>query len=237
MRLFVILTAIGAIVIAGFGASSQPAQNSSEKGGSTGARATALPKDVYPESLNRLPLVKREELDERGQKLFDSYTGSNSRSLAGLQGPGGLRLHSPKLAEVNEPLNTYLRFNTEIPRRLSELAILVTAREFDSQFEWTAHEPAAQKEGLEAQIINAVKNRRDIKGLPEKEAVIISIGRELFGKRTLSSPTFARGLNLFGKKGMVDLITLMTNYASTSFFLRAFDMQLHADQVPLLPIP
>ena len=201
------------------------------------AQPRQVPKDVYPDSLNRLPLPKREDLDAASQKLFDSYAGPNSKSLAGLQGPGGIRLHSPHLAVLNEPRNTYLRYNTEIPRRLAELAILVTAREFDSQFEWTAHEPAALKEGLEPGIIDVVKNRKELKGIEGNEAIIISIGRELFGKRNLTSATFARGLNSFGKKGMVDLVTLMTDYASTSFFLRAFDMQLHAGDKPLLPTP
>jgi 4-carboxymuconolactone decarboxylase len=210
---------------------------SAQANNTAAASRSSLPKDVYAESLNRLPLVKREELDERGQKLYDSYGGPGARSLAGLQGPAGIRLHSPRLAVLNEPLNTYLRFDTEIPRKLSELAILVTARELDSQFEWTAHEPAAIKEGLDPNVIDAVKHRKATAQIDEKEAVIISIGRELFGKRNLSSATFARGLNAFGKKGLVDLITLMTNYASTSFFLSAFDMQLRPDQQPLLPIP
>jgi 4-carboxymuconolactone decarboxylase len=203
-------------------------------------QAQQVPKDVHPDSLNRLPLITRDQLDAEGQKLYDSYNGPNSKSLAGLQGPAGIRLYSPHLAVLNEPLNTYLRYNLEMPRRLAELAILVTAREFDSQFEWAAHEPAAIKEGLEPQIVDAVKNRKDLKGIGEKDekaAVIISIGRELFGKRNLSSATFAQGVKAFGNKGMVDLISLMTNYASTSFFLRAFDMQLHPDQKPLLPIP
>jgi 4-carboxymuconolactone decarboxylase len=201
------------------------------------AQAQQLPKDVHPESLNRLPLITRDQLDSVGQKLYDSYNGPNSKSLAGLQGPAGIRLYSAHLAAMNEPLNTYLRYNLEMPRRLAELAILVTAREFDSQFEWAAHEPAAIKEGLEPQIVDAVKNRKDVKGIDENAAVIISIGRELFGKRNLSSATFAQGVKLFGNKGMVDLVSLMTNYASTSFFLRAFDMQLHPDQKPLLPVP
>jgi 4-carboxymuconolactone decarboxylase len=203
-------------------------------------QAQQVPKDVHPDSLNRLPLITRDQLDAEGQKLYDSYNGPNSKSLAGLQGPAGIRLYSPHLAVLNEPLNTYLRYNLEMPRRLAELAILVTAREFDTQFEWAAHEPAAIKEGLEPQIVDAVKNRKDLKGIGEKDekaAVIISIGRELFGKRNLSSATFAQGVKVFGNKGMVDLISLMTNYASTSFFLRAFDMQLHPDQKPLLPIP
>src|SRR5215471_19777778 len=182
-----------------------------------------LPKDVHPESLNRLPLITRDQLDAGGQKLYDTYTGPNSKSLAGLQGPAGIRLYSPRLAVLNEPVNTYLRYNIELPRPLAELAILVTAREFDSQFEWSAHEPAAIKEGLDPQIVDVVKNRKDTKGIDEKAGIIISIGRELFGKRNLSSPTFAEGVKAFGNKGMVELVSLMTNYASTAFFLRAFD--------------
>src|SRR6266567_7857515 len=202
------------------------------------AQVQQLPKDVHPDSLNRLPLITRDQLDAAGQKLYDGYTGPNSKSLAGLQGPAGIRLYSPRLAVLNEPVNTYLRYNIELSRPLAELAILVTAREFDSQFEWAAHEPAALKEGLPPQTVDIVKNRKDVKSVDdEKAAVIISIGRELFGKRNLSSPTFAQGVKIFGNKGMVELVSLMTNYASTAFFLRAFDMQLHPDQKPLLPVP
>ena len=204
----------------------------------TVALAQQLPKDVHPDSLNRLPLIKRDQLtDPAAQKLYDSYAGPNSKSLAGLQGPGGIRLYSPRLAVLNEPLNSYIRYNLDLSRSLTELAILVTAREFDSQFEWAAHEPAAIKEGLEPRIVDIVKNRKDLKGLDDNSVVIISIGRELFGKRNLSSETYARGIKAFGEKGMVDLISLMTNYAATSYFLRAFDMQLHPSQKPLLPVP
>jgi 4-carboxymuconolactone decarboxylase len=201
------------------------------------AQPQQLPNDVHPDSLNRLPLITRDQLDAAGQKLYDTYTGPNSKSLAGLQGPAGIRLYSPRLAVLNEPVNTYLRYNIELPRPLAELAILVTAREFDSQFEWSAHEPAAIKEGLDPKIVDVVKNRKEVKGIDEKASAIISIGRELFGKRNLSSPTFAEGVKIFGNKGMVELVSLMTNYASTAFFLRAFDMQLHPDQKPLLPTP
>ena len=202
------------------------------------ASAQQLPKDVHTDSLNRLPLIKRDQLtDPAAQKLYDSYVGPTSKSLAGLQGPGGIRLYSPRLAVLNEPLNSYIRYNLDMSRSLTELAILVTAREFDSQFEWAAHEPAAIKEGLEPRIVDIVKNRKELKGLDDNTVVIISIGRELFGKRNLSSETYARGIKAFGEKGMVDLITLMTNYAATSYFLKAFDMQLHRGQKPLLPVP
>lgn len=200
--------------------------------------ARVLPKDVYPDSLNRLPLVKPEDMkDEEAKKIYNFYANPNARSLAGLQGPGGIRLYSPHLAQLSEPVNTYLRYEAQIPRRLAELAILTTAREMDSQFEWSAHEPTGLKEGLEQSIIDVVKYRKDTKGLGEKETIIINVGRELFGKRNLSSATFAAARKAFGDRGIVDLISLMTNYVSTSYFLKAFDMQLHADQKPLLPLP
>jgi len=231
-----VLMAASVVAMFGFGGIRLAGQNpGAQEGVSATSKPGMLPKDVYPDSGNRLPLVKRDQLDERTQRIYDGYANPNTKSLAGLQGPGGIRLHSPRIAEYDVPLNRYLRYETGLSRRLTELAILVTAREFDNQFEWAAHEPAALTEGLEQNIIDVVKYRKESKGLGEQEAAIIAIGRELFGARKLSSATYARGLTLFHEKGMVDLVYLMTKYAATSYVLRAFDMQLHPGQKPLLP--
>jgi len=123
---------------------------------------------------------------------------------------------------------------------LTELAILVTARELGNQFEWTAHEPAALAEGLEAEIIEIVKRRKPVtrrgKRLGKKEAVIIAFGRELFATRKLASATFARAVTLFGRRGVLELAALMGNYAMTAVILDAVDQQLHPGQKPLLPV-
>src|SRR5213083_1454374 len=139
-----------------------------------------LPGDVYPDSLSRLPLVAREAMDEQGKRFYDAVTSPQSRTLVGLQGPSGIWLHSPELGERVRAVNQYLRFETTLERRLTELAIIVTARELDNQFEWTAHEPAALQEGLDAAIIEVVRHRKPISGLGTKETLIISLGRELF---------------------------------------------------------
>ena len=118
-----------------------------------------LPKDVYPDSLSRLPLLARDDLDEQGKRLYDAAVGPQSRTLVGLRGPSGIWLHSPVLAEFLRAANQYLRFETALDRRLTELAILVTARELDNQFEWTAHEPAALKDGLDPKIIDVIRRR------------------------------------------------------------------------------
>ena len=195
-----------------------------------------LPDDVYPDSLSRLPLVKREELDEGGQKLYDSVSGPESRTLLGLQGPGGIWLHSPRLGTHMRVANEYLRYETALGRRLTELAILVTAREIDSQFEWTAHEPAALKEGVDPAIIDVVKHRKPIAGTGEPEALIVGFGRELFREKQVSPATFARAVKVFGRQGVLDLVALMGNYAMTAVVLNAVDQHLRPGQQPLLPV-
>jgi 4-carboxymuconolactone decarboxylase len=195
---------------------------------------------VHPASLSRLPLLERHELDAEGQQHYDTVVSPQSRSLVGLRGPSGIWLHSPKLAGYLRAANQYLRFGTALDRRLTELAILVTARELDNQFEWTAHEPAARAEGLDAKIIEIVKRRKSIAGLGKrlgrKEAVIIAFGRELFRKRKLGPSTFARAVDLFGWRGVLELAALMGNYAMTAVILDAVDQQLHPGQKPLLPV-
>ncbi|MEE8177805.1 MAG: hypothetical protein V3T65_07405 [Acidobacteriota bacterium] len=195
------------------------------------ASAAAYPDDVYPDSRNRLPLVQREDMDERGQTAYDSAV-SNPRSIAGLQGPAGIRLHSARARE-----SEYLRYESDLGRRLTELAILVTAREMDQQFEWSVHEGVALQEGLEPAIIDVVRLRKPLTGLGEKEAAIIQLGREVFRNHRLSPDTFSRALQLFGNKTLVDLVSLMGNYASTAVLLTTFDQQLPPGQKPLLPIP
>jgi len=196
-----------------------------------------LPKDVHPDSLSRLPLLKREELDEQGKKVYDLAISPESRTLGGLRGPSGIWLHSPILAEVLRAANQYLRFETTLDRRLTELAILVTARELDNQFEWTAHEPAALKEGLDPKIIDVIRRRKPAARLGKKEALIINFGRELFRWKKVRSQTFARAVSAFGRRGVLELAALMANYAMTALIFNTVDQQLHPGQKPLLPLP
>jgi 4-carboxymuconolactone decarboxylase len=128
-----------------------------------------------------------------------------------------------------------LRQEAGLGGRLRELAILVTARELDSQFEWAAHEAEALREGLSLEVIEIIRHRRDTGGLDEADAAVIELGREIFTVRKVDSATFARALALFGRRKLVDLVALMGNYAATAAMLTAFDMQLDPDQPPPLP--
>jgi len=196
-----------------------------------------LPEDVHPDSLSRLPPRRREEMDEQGQRFYDAVVGPQSRTLVGLRGPSGIWLHSPALGERVRAVNQYLRFETALSRRLTELAILVTARELDNQFEWTAHEPAALAEGLSQEIIDVVKHRRPATGLGPEESAIIDFGREVLRDKKVRSETFAHAVALFGHEGVVNLAALMGNYAATAIMLNAVDQHIHLERKPLLPPP
>ena len=157
------------------------------------------PTDIDPESGCRLPLPRREELSPEAQQTYDRIAAPGSGNLRGLRGPGGIQLHSPEFSRHTRPLNRYLRFNSGLGARVRELAILVTAREHDSQFEWAAHEDEARREGIAPELIDIVRYRRDLAGLDEADAIIIALGREIFGARKVSPETYAGALALFGR--------------------------------------
>jgi 4-carboxymuconolactone decarboxylase len=133
----------------------------------------------------------------------------------------------------------YLKYESGLGERLTEIAVLTTARELDNQYEWTQWEIHARKTGdsrsVEGDVIDVIKYEKPVTGLAEKDAAVITYGRELFGQRKVSSETFAKVLHLFGPRGTVDLTELMALYSATGAELNAFDMQLQPGQKPMLP--
>jgi 4-carboxymuconolactone decarboxylase len=195
------------------------------------AAGGSLPRDIYPETGNRFPAIKREALNEAGKKLYDA------RGVADGFGPGAIRLYSPPVADAMTNVNDYLRRKSGLEPRLVELAILVTAREMDCAYVWTAHEPAALKAGLNPQIIDIVRYRRALGTLGEREAVIVQLGRDSITKHKVESDTFARAVKLFGHQGVVDIMSLMGDYAATTILLNAADQHVRPRDKSLLPIP
>jgi len=177
-----------------------------------------FPKDIYPETGNRFPAVR--------QGLTpDAF------------GPGAIRQYSPPVAESMTAVNDYLRRKSGLDNRLVELAILVTAREMDCVYVWTAHEPAAQKAGLQQEIIDVVKYRRPLTKLAEKDAVIVQLGRDGLGKHKVSSDLFARAEKQFGRQGLVNIVALMGDYAATTLLANVADQHVRPKDTALLPVP
>lgn len=212
---------LGMTVAAGLAA----VRPSSQRSGGT------LPRDIHPETGNRFPAIRRDALNDAGKKLYDA------RGVADGFGPGAIRLYSPPVAEAMTAVNDYLRRKSGLEPRLVELAILVTARELDCAYVWTAHEPAALKAGLEQPIIDTVKYRRPLTALGDKEAVIVQLGRDAIGTHTVGADTFARAVKLFGHQGVVNIVSLIGDYAATSILLNVAGQHVRPREQSLLPIP
>src|SRR6202451_686308 len=176
MRLHRILMSLAGVItaLAVFAAAHQArAQSQTSNTGST------MPSDIDPNSGFRLPLPKREDLDDVGKRAYDRAA-MPGKSLVGLRGPGGITLYSTKTVEARAQFSNHLRFDV-FPANIREVAILAVAREMDSQFEWAAHEPEALKEKVPADVVDVIKRRLSTAGLDETYAAIIELGRQTFG--------------------------------------------------------
>ena len=203
--------------------------------------AADIPSDIFEDSWARLPLLQRDMLDAEGQRAYDVIVHPDSRYATGLRGPIGMWAYSPQMAENLFPASTYLRFGTEKDQRLTELVILATAREVQSQYEWTSHEPAGERAGLEPEIIDLVRRRADldtageIPGLGDRERTIIAFVREVVTEEKVTSATFSRARELFGDQGVMNLAGLVGYYGFINITLKTFDIQLAPGRERLLP--
>ena len=136
------------------------------------------PSDIDPQSGFRLPLPKRDDLDEAGKRAYDRAA-TPGKTVVGLRGPAGIHLYSTGAVDArNQFAEWYLRQQAGFDPTVREVAILAVAREMDSRFEWAAHEPEALQVGVPADIIDIIKHRKSTQGLDETYAAIIELGRQ-----------------------------------------------------------
>jgi 4-carboxymuconolactone decarboxylase len=150
-----------------------------------------------------------------------------------LDGPFLAWVHSPALADRAQALGAFCRYDTQLPLRLSELAILVTAAQWQSQAEWQIHEPIARSAGLEAEIIDALqKGGQPAFNDPEAE-IIYQIGTELYATKRVSTALYQRGKELLGEVALVELIGIYGYYAFVAMTLNVFEVRRETEQ----PLP
>ena len=202
-----------------------------------GAQASRpLPADVDAQSHARLPLILKDSLDEEGRRIFEAINGKDGNTPR--LGPPASSMYSLAAAEPYDRLNQLLRNTNVIGPQFFEISTLVPAREFNQQYEWTAHERGARRVGVAQEVIDVIKHDRATSGLPEKEATAIEFGRALLrGNRQVPPELFAKMVSLFGERGTIEITMVMGDYAMTAMLLNAVNQQLPADWEPLLPIP
>jgi 4-carboxymuconolactone decarboxylase len=196
----------------------------------------SLPPDIDAQSYSRLPLILKDSLDAEGKRIFEGINGSD-RNTPRL-GPPASSMYSLAAAEPYDRLNQLLRNQNVIGPQFFEISTLVPAREFNQQYEWTAHERGARRVGVADEVIDVIKHDRPTSGLPEKEATAIDFGRAMLrGDRQVPPELFAKMVSLFGERGTIEITMVMGDYAMTAMLLNAVDQQLPTDWEPLLPMP
>jgi len=186
----------------------------------------SLPKDIDPVTLSRLPPVTPADLDEGGKRLLAARTNYTPGP-----GPTHITVYSPRELDLGTPSGE----KSPVGPRYFQLAVLITARELDQQYEWSAHEPAGRRQGLEQSVIDVVKYNRDVAGLSDKDATVITFGRALFREHHVSSELWEKMVRYFGRQRTVQMMMIMGDYFRVGFMLNAVDQHLPPSREALLP--
>ena len=187
---------------------------------------TSLPRDIHPVTLSRLPPPTPQDLDEEGQKLLAARPDFKPGP-----GPAHLTIYSPRERSLGVPSGE----KSPVGARFFQLAVLIMAREIDQQYEWSAHEPAGRRQGLEQAVIDVVKHNRSVTGLSDKDATLITFGRTLYREHRVSSELWAKMVALFGRQQTVQLMMIMGDYFRVGFMMNAVDQHLPPNREALLP--
>jgi 4-carboxymuconolactone decarboxylase len=175
------------------------------------------------------PLTSAELTPEQQTMVNDLLAGKRTA----LTGPFNALLRSPEMGNHAQKLGEYLRFRSSVPARLNEMAILMTAKWWSSQYEWYAHRTAALNAGLNATVIDDIHAGKRPAGMRADEAIVYDFCTELRERRRVSDATYKSAVSLLGERGVVDLIAVMGYYDLVS-------MTLNVDRYPLpdgAPLP
>lgn len=190
--------------------------------------------DSTIETMPRIPLPSRDEMSAEQRAVHDKVV---SGPRGEIKGPLRAALHNAELADRWQALGELLRYRTSLTARHSELAILVTARACSSPFEWYAHRLEAERAGIEAGIIEAIRADATPAGLSDDDALVYRYALELNRHKSVSDATYAAALARFGAKTIVELTALVGYYTMVAMTLNAHEIPLPAGVAPELPLP
>ena len=160
------------------------------------------------------------------QKTMMEHLFAGERRGAG--GPFNALLRSPEMGDLAQQFGASMRFHSSLPKKLNEMAIIITARHWTAQYEWSAHRKAAAEAGLSESIIQAIAAGKRPASMDAAETVVYNFGTELLNTKQVSDPVFKAAVDKFGERGVVDLIGVMGYYQFVS-------MLLNVDRYPLGP--
>jgi 4-carboxymuconolactone decarboxylase len=172
----------------------------------------------------RLPAIPAERLTPAQQALIESIRSGPRGQATQIRGPFAVFLHSPDFGQLAQQLGGYCRLKTRVPPRLSEFAILVTAKLWRAQYEWYAHVPHAERAGVTPQTIKALRAGRMPKPLPKDERAVYDFIKELYRRKRIADKTYARLQAVLGDDGMVEFVGILGYYVLIAMSLNVFRM-------------
>ncbi len=177
------------------------------------------PSDLDPQSGARLPYLKKSDLDAKTQTSLAPFLAKDDT----LRGPLAFAAYNPAVAQALFDLHNAAVGGGTLDPHTRELAILVACRETNYNLEWNGHQSAALKAGIDPKVIDVVRLQRPVDGVNEKDATVIRFGRQLFHEKKVDSATFAKAVELWGKRGTMDMVAVMSTYAVSGYFAIAVD--------------
>jgi 4-carboxymuconolactone decarboxylase len=198
------------------------------------AASLALAPSVRADEITRFLPMKAEQLNPEQKKWADMIS-APPRNAKFVNPPYRAYIYNPDLANRLTAMSEYLRWNTSLPPRLSELAILITARQWTAQYEWYAHYPLALKGGLDPKIADAIAEGKRPDGMKEDETALYDLATELYRDKRVSDPVYKAALNQFGERGIMDIIGIIGYYDLVSMTLITMQAGMPDDKVKLLP--
>jgi 4-carboxymuconolactone decarboxylase len=182
--------------------------------------------------MTRTPVLAPEAMSPEQRRVYDEIVRTRGTWL---NGPYAPLLQSPELADKAQALGELVRYRTLLPRKLSELAILTTARHWDSQFEWLQHEPIARREGLAAPVCEAIAHFKAPPFVDDEEATVHAFVVELLESHRVGDALYARATQRFGVRSVVELVAVVGYYSLIAMTLNAHEVALPPGTPPPLP--
>ncbi len=193
----------------------------------------ALTQAMTATAQDRMPPLTEAQLTPEQKAAVDVFKAARNTDRVG--GPFMVLLRSPEMMNRARNVGDYVRFRSALPPRLSEFVILLTARHWTQNYEWYAHAAIAEREGLDAAIIEAVADGRRPADLADDEAAVYDFCMELLRTHGVSDPTYARMVSHLGEKGVIDAIGILGYYQLLAMVMNTARTPLPDGEEPGLP--
>ena len=183
----------------------------------------------------RVPTLTRDQVAENLLEAFDHETAGSGGVVD--SGPGSVMIHSPEMRRRGNDFVGYFRDVSDLPHRLQELIMLLTARHMDCLYIWFAHAARGRRQGLSDELVDAIRDKKPLPTMAPDEAALLAYATEMFNNHRVCQGTFQTALDLFGPRWLTEISTMMGYYTLLAYNVNSFEVEPpDGGEEPLLPV-